>query len=113
MAETRKPKHFNHLIGLKIEHAENGRSSCWLDAHEVLYNPAKILHGGVSFSLADVGMGAALYSILAPHEYGITLEMKINYLRAVTAGRLTCETRVVERTGDTAVLNIFSRAAMR
>jgi acyl-CoA thioesterase len=100
----RKPKHFNHLIGLKVERAVGGRSSCWLDAHELLYNPAKILHGGVTFSLADVGMGAALYSILASHEYAITLEMKINYMKAVTTGRLDCETRVVERAGDMAVL---------
>jgi len=100
----RKPKHFNHLIGLKIDSARDGRSSCWLETSELLYNPAHVVHGGVTFSLADVGMGAALYSTLAPHEFAITLEMKINYLRAVTAGRLTCETRVVERTGDTAVL---------
>jgi acyl-CoA thioesterase len=49
-------------------------------------------------------MGAALHSLLAESELCATIEIKIVYLRAVTAGRLQCESRVIHRGRSTAVL---------
>lgn len=96
---------FAHLIGLHFGAApQDGRSLCWLEVAEPLLNPHAVLHGGVLFSMADTGMGAALYSLLAPTETTTTIEIKINYLQAVTQGRLECATRTLDKSAFIGVL---------
>ncbi|MDK9555988.1 PaaI family thioesterase [Marinobacter sp. M216] len=53
--------------------------------------------GGVLYSLADTGMGAALYPMLSEGELCATIEIKINYYSPVHDGRLTCVTKVVNK----------------
>jgi acyl-CoA thioesterase len=67
-------------------------------------NPHGVMHGGVLFSLADTSMGAALYTLLEADETCTTIEVKMNFLRPVTQGRLACETHVLRRGRSTAVL---------
>ena len=95
---------FGALIGLNFSECKNGYSRCTLEVNEKLFNPHKVLHGGVVYSLADTGMGAALYSDLAEDELCATVEIKIAYFVAVTSGTLTCETRVIHRSRRIAVL---------
>ncbi len=95
---------FGELIGLNFSECKNGFSRCALEVTEKLFNPNKVLHGGVVYSLADTGMGAALYSDLAEDELCATVEIKIAYFVAVTSGTLTCETRVIHRSRRIAVL---------
>ena len=106
MAVPEKPKriHFGRHVGIRFECAQDGRSQCYLDIADIHMNPNRVVHGAVTYAMVDQAMGAALYSTLRPGEQGITLEIKINYLRAVTAGRLTCGGRLVQREGDLAVL---------
>lgn len=85
------------LIGLEIEDSGEGRSTCSLSATESLLNPHRVVHGAVLYSLADTGMGAALYPTLAPGETCATLEIKINYFRPVSSGKLCCRTEIVYR----------------
>jgi len=89
---------FGDLIGLRFTEVSEGFSRCVLQADERLFNPHDVLHGGVVYSLADTGMGAALYSMLAEEELCTTVEIKISYFRAVTSGTLVCNTRVVNKT---------------
>jgi acyl-CoA thioesterase len=65
------------------------------------------VHGAVIYALADTGMGIALYPTLAEGEICATIEVKINYFKAVDAGRITCITEIVNR-GRT-VANLQSR----
>ena len=95
---------FGELIGLRFLAREAGFSRCALTVDERLFNPNRVLHGGVVFTMADNGMGAALSAMLAEHEQCATVEINIIYLKAVTAGTLTCETRVIQRGGRIAFL---------
>ena len=95
---------FGELIGLNFSECENGYSRCSLEVTEKLFNPNKVLHGGVVYSLADTGMGAALHSDLAEDELCATVEIKIAYFVAVTSGTLTCETKVIHRSRRIAIL---------
>lgn len=88
---------FADLIGLKVEQKEAGRSECSLAVEEKLLNPHKVVHGGVVYSLADTGMGAALYPLLAESELCATIEIKINYFAPVYEGQLRCVTTVVNK----------------
>ncbi|HEY7546236.1 MAG TPA: PaaI family thioesterase, partial [Blastocatellia bacterium] len=69
-----------------------------------LMNPNRVLHGGVVYSMADTAMGAALHSLLDEGQSCATIEIKIVYLKAVTSGILTCETKVLSKEEDLAVM---------
>ncbi len=88
---------FGELIGLNFTTFEQGYSQCILEVNEKLLNPHKVLHGGVIYSMADTGMGGALYSYLGEGELCATIEIKIVYFAAVTSGMLTCDTKVIHR----------------
>jgi acyl-CoA thioesterase len=88
---------FGGLIGLKFTKYEDGSSQCVLKVEKKHLNPHGTLHGGVAYSMADTGMGAALYSCMEQDELCATIETKIVYFRAVTSGTLVCDTKVVHR----------------
>ena len=85
------------LIGLKVEEQKINYSKCLLEANKTLLNPHHVIHGAVIYSLADTGMGAALYPSLEEGEICATVEIKINYFRAVRTGTISCITTVVNR----------------
>ncbi|MEN3017358.1 MAG: PaaI family thioesterase [Candidatus Methanosuratincola petrocarbonis] len=95
---------FGELIGLNFSKCEKGYSYCILEINEKLLNPHKVLHGGVTYSMADTGMGAALYSDLDEDELCATIEIKIVYFKAVTSGILTCETKVIHKSKKFAIM---------
>ncbi len=82
----------------------DGRSRCEVQVREELFNPHGVLHGGVLYSMADTGMGGALYSILGEGESCTTVEIKIAYLAAVSSGILVCDTHVIDRRSRLAIL---------
>ncbi len=95
---------FGDLIGLSFSKYEEGYSQCVLEVHEKLLNPLKIVHGGVVYSMADTGMGGALYPCLGEHEQCVTIEIKIVYFMPVFSGVIICDTKVLHRTKKIAVL---------
>ena len=88
---------FCELIGLQFSKCEKGYSQCVLEVNEKLFNPHKVLHGGIIYSMADTGMGAALYPYLSQDELCTTVEIKICYFGAVVSGTLTCDTKVIHK----------------
>ena len=95
---------FINLIGLKITKCAEGCSRCEIEIFEDHFNPHKVVHGGVLFSMADTGMGMALYTILSAQQQCATIELKINFFKPVTFGILICETRVIHPGKNIAVL---------
>jgi uncharacterized protein (TIGR00369 family) len=85
------------LIGVVVEHVENGESVATMIAEERHSNPMGTIHGGILCDLADAAMGMAFYSTLAEGESFTTLELKINFLRPFWTGRLVARGRVVSR----------------
>jgi len=101
---------FGDLIGLTFTRLEKGYSQCTLEVVDKLLNPHKVVHGGVLYSMADTGMGAAAYTYLEKDELCATIEIKINYFKAIKAGVLTCNTKVIHQgkkivTMDSEILN--------
>jgi uncharacterized protein (TIGR00369 family) len=91
---------FNHLLGLELvrEHRDGLTIQCRLRPE--LMNSAGWLHGGVTASVADAAVGSALYHRFAGTRRFTTVEMKVNYFRPVTEGRLLARSRLV-RVGST------------
>jgi len=88
---------FGDMLGIVFTDYGDGRSRCELEVRQELVNPHGVLHGGVIYSMADFGMGAAVYSTLADEELCATVEIKISYFSGVKAGRLVCDSEVIDR----------------
>jgi uncharacterized protein (TIGR00369 family) len=84
------------LVGLVMKVLEPGRAVFELQAEGRHHNPLGTLHGGVYCDLADAAMGWAYAATLAEGESFTTVELKINFLRAVRQATLTAEARVVK-----------------
>jgi acyl-CoA thioesterase len=98
---------FAELIDLHVEEQRAGHSKLALEVTGDHLNPHNVVHGAVVYALADTGMGSALYPTLAEGEICATIEIKINYFKPVSRGRITCTTEIVNR-GKT-VANLESR----
>jgi uncharacterized protein (TIGR00369 family) len=92
----REPFPIAGLLGLVLKAIEPGRAVFEMKADGRHHNPLGTLHGGVYADLADAAMGWAYAATLAEGESFTTLEMKINFLRAVRQATLTAEAKVVK-----------------
>jgi uncharacterized protein (TIGR00369 family) len=86
-----------------VELAE-GRAVFSVEPAEYHYNPIGVVHGGLAATLLDSAMGCAVHSTLPAGAGYTTLEIKVNYVRAMTAetGPVRCEARVIHVGGRTA-----------
>ena len=96
---------FGALLALEHKEEGDGWSRTEMPVRRELFNPHGVLHGGVVFSLVDTCMGRALYTRMQTGESCATIEIKLNFIRPVTGGRLVCETHVLHRGRTTAVLD--------
>ena len=88
---------FGDLIGFEFTKLKKGYSQCVLQINKNHFNPHKIVHAAVIYSMADTGMGGALYSLLEKDESCATVEIKITYFKPVKEGALICDTNVIHR----------------
>src|SRR5712692_5709040 len=84
------------LLGFVLRSIEPGHAVFELAADERHHNPMGTLHGGVYCDLADAAMGMAYAATLQEGESFTTIELKINFLRAVRQATLTAEAKVVK-----------------
>jgi uncharacterized protein (TIGR00369 family) len=96
MRGEREPFPVARLLGLTLKSVEPGRAVFEMKADERHHNPLGTLHGGVYTDLADAAMGFAYAATLAEGETFTTVELKINFLRAVRNATLTAEATVVK-----------------
>jgi uncharacterized protein (TIGR00369 family) len=84
-------------LGIDLVEVEEGRVVFEMTPQEWHYNPIGSVHGGVLSTLADSALGCAVHSRL-PAGMGYTsLEIKVNFVRAVTmaTGTIRCEGTVL------------------
>src|SRR5260370_30198003 len=90
------PPPVRRLIGFVLKAIEPGHAIFEMEADERHHNPMGTLHGGICCDLADAAMGYAYAATLAEGETFTTIELKINFLRAVRKATLTAEARGVK-----------------
>ena len=96
---------FSELIGCRLQRLDNGVAEVALSLQEHLRNRGGKLHGGALFSLVDIAMGLACSSAHGFDQQSVTLECKINYLRAVSEGDVLCIARVLHAGRRTLVVD--------
>lgn len=87
--------YFSKYLGIEFVEFREGYTKAELEIKPELLNRLGILHGGVTYALADTCMGGAVFSLLEENKHCVAMEVKTNYLRPVTGGRLVAESRVV------------------
>ena len=92
------------LLGFDIAEVEEGRVVFTAETGEHQYNPIGVVHGGVAATLLDSVMGCAVHSRLPRGRGYTTLEIKVNYVRAIKhdSGPLRAIGTVVHMGGKTA-----------
>ncbi len=85
------------LVGYRIREVERGRAVFELEPAEHHYNPFAIVHGGIMTTVLDSAMTAAVLSTLPIGLACATIELKVNFVRPVTAaaGMLRAEGSVI------------------
>ena len=86
---------FSKLLGMTIDKAENGESQVRMSMQDHLLNLHGRMHGGALFSLIDTALGQASHSLFGGEAGSMTLECKVNYIRAVNEGEIVCNARVL------------------
>jgi uncharacterized protein (TIGR00369 family) len=92
---------FARFLGLSFAYlpeaaADPDKQVCRLsfEVTDMLKNPQGVLHGGVMASAMDISMGHLVAKVAGP---GATIEMKVQFMRPVSGGSVTCEGRFTKR----------------
>lgn len=72
------------LLGIRLVAVEPGLVTMALSPGEHLYNPIGSVHGGAIATLLDSVLGCAVHSMLPAGRGYTTLEIKVNYVRALS-----------------------------
>ena len=77
------------LLGMRLVEAERGRAVLEGTPTEAAYNVIGTVHGGYAATMLDFACGYAVLSVLGPGQGFTTIELKVSFLRPLTAGRGT------------------------
>ncbi len=86
------------LLGMRLTAAEAGHVTFTCEPDESTYNPLGAVHGGLVCALLDSAAGCALHSVLDEGKSYTSVEIKVNYLKAIHAhgGVLTATGHVIK-----------------
>jgi uncharacterized protein (TIGR00369 family) len=90
-----KRSKFSELMGFEVEKLFAGGAVVSMrteDHHRQIHN---VMHGGVLAALADTAAAIAAYTVVPRGAEVVTVELKINYLLPVAAGKVCAEGRVL------------------
>lgn len=92
------------LMNFGLVELSEGHAVFSVEPAEYHYNPIGVVHGGLAATLLDSAMGCAVHSVLPAGVGYTTLEIKVNYIRAMTAdtGLVRCEGKLIHLGGRTA-----------
>jgi uncharacterized protein (TIGR00369 family) len=96
LREAFKAAPFITSLGMELESVAAGRcqTSLRLQPHHLQQNG--VVHAGVLATMADHTAGAAAWSVVPAGAYPLTVEFKINLLRATTGPALQCRSQVLK-----------------
>lgn len=100
------PPPITHTLGLEGFKVEKGSVSFIMNPAEFQYNPIGTVHGGVISTILDSAMGCTVHSVLPKGSGYTTLELKVNFLRAVTikSGTMTATGKLIHAGKSTALV---------
>ena len=94
-----------HTLDFHVGGLTPGSVTFVFTPQEFHYNPIGTVHGGVISAILDSAMGCSLHSLLPAGTGYTTLELKVNFLKAVTiqSGELKAVGKVISKGSRTAL----------
>ncbi|WP_069164662.1 PaaI family thioesterase [Nocardia altamirensis] len=83
MTMAEHPPFIGDLLGMEVDELEHGRVVFAVRTRPDFANPLGTTHGGICATLLDSVMGCAVHTTLDAGVGYTTLELKVNYIRAV------------------------------
>ena len=96
---------YSQLLGCRVQRLDAGLAEVGLALEPHLRNRGQKLHGGAIFSLVDIAMGLACSASHGFDQQSVTIECKINYMRAVSDGEVVCTAQVLHAGRRTLVVD--------
>jgi uncharacterized protein (TIGR00369 family) len=95
-----------HTLGFTGLNLEYGRVTFTFVPQEYHYNPIGTVHGGVISTILDSAMGCTIHSTLPAGVGYTTLELKVNFLKAITlkTGEMYCTGKIIHNGSKTALV---------
>jgi uncharacterized protein (TIGR00369 family) len=87
----------SELIGMRFTFVEAGGATFELMVNQAHFNSLGTVQGGIFTIMADAAMGIAFGSLLNENDKFSTIELKINFLRPISEGKLKAIGKVVHR----------------
>ncbi|MBT3225565.1 MAG: PaaI family thioesterase [Deltaproteobacteria bacterium] len=100
---------FWKLLGMEVVDVKKGWAIVKLPYSDKLAQPDGVAHGGAIFSPADAAVAVALLGLIDKSETLLTIEMKINYIKAIREGDIIAEAKIVHRGSKTAIGDVEVR----
>jgi uncharacterized protein (TIGR00369 family) len=99
IAGTQPNPPISETLGFHLAEADPGRAVFTCVPEFRHYNPIGSVHGGLAATLLDSALGCAIFTTLKRGDGWTTLELKLNFVRAMTkdTGLVRAEGRVIHR----------------
>lgn len=89
------------LLGMRFDEVDHGRVVMSVQTRPDFSNPLGTVHGGIAATLLDSVVGCAVHTMLPAGVSYTTLELKVNYVRAVqTNGQVITATGTIIHFGQ-------------
>ena len=93
--ENFEVNHFTRMLGFELDSVEHGRAVLSVEVRKELTQLQGVMHGGAIASLIDTAVAFAIVGASEHLGRFTTVEMKVNYLRPISEGRVTAEARLI------------------
>ncbi len=97
LVERAEASPYYKLLGIKINEVKEDYAKLSIKIDKKHIQLLNTVHGGVTASLADSAAAWAIFSSKNLQGYPVTVEMKINYLKPVSSGKLIAEARNIHK----------------
>lgn len=87
---------YHKFIGLKYSKHSEGYGELTLLVRKELLNSNGMLHGGIYYTLCDLGASTALETTLSEGYYNVTSDINVSIISAVNQGVITVKSEVLK-----------------
>jgi uncharacterized protein (TIGR00369 family) len=86
---------FPRSLGIDLDSIEPGRARLSLEVKQQHLQLAGNMHGGAIATLVDTAVAFAIVGASKPGARFTTIEMKVNYLRPISKGRVVADAKLI------------------